>query len=526
MLSAAQSKGMERANWRESLTDVDEDRLRLRVVPNAFHATNSGVEQGTQSATSIVHAQDPEAMTMPADDSSEQPEDIQPAIVFPGEPPAPVTFQALQEWEGYVTEIKDTEFTARLTDLTAGATYAGEEADIPLDKIPEEEAKKIQVGSIFRWVIGYQRRAGSEERLSRIVFRDLPAITKSDLLDGQKWAHKITATFGQWTDAGTSGGRPGEDEIEVVLFGPGYGESIVIHIGDGSWIIVDSCINTEGKPRALEYLDSIGVNAGQEVDLVVATHWHDDHIRGMATLVEVCTNAHFCCANTLLNEEFLAAIDALESRHLTVEGSGVREIYRVLKSLHSKTSPPKFASANRLIHSHGKCEIWSLSPSDAAFQSFLQTVGALFPREGETKTRIPSISPNDFSVVLWIDIEDVAVLLGSDLERNGWIEILNSRERPKEKATAFKVPHHGSEGADDRRCGRVCLRQIRTHSSHRGKEAITPYPAKRMCRGYFLILQTPMRARKGIGLLVLPDTPIARLPEPSEVPVSSFESWI
>ena len=197
MLSAAQSKGMERANWRESLTDVDEDRLRLRVVPNAFHATNSGVEQGTQSATSIVHAQDPEAMTMPADDSSEQPEDIQPAIVFPGEPPAPVTFQALQEWEGYVTEIKDTEFTARLTDLTAGATYAGEEADIPLDKIPEEEAKKIQVGSIFRWVIGYQRRAGSEERLSRIVFRDLPAITKSDLLDGQKWAHKITATFGQ-----------------------------------------------------------------------------------------------------------------------------------------------------------------------------------------------------------------------------------------------------------------------------------------------------------------------------------------
>ena len=251
------------------------------------------------------------------------------------------------------------------------------------------------------------------------------------------------------TDAGTSGGRPGEDEIEVVLFGPGYGESIVIHIGDGSWIIVDSCINTEGKPRALEYLDSIGVNAGQEVDLVVATHWHDDHIRGMATLVEVCTNAHFCCANTLLNEEFLAAIDALESRHLTVEGSGVREIYRVLKSLHSKTSPPKFASANRLIHSHGKCEIWSLSPSDAAFQSFLQTVGALFPREGETKTRIPSISPNDFSVVLWIDIEDVAVLLGSDLERNGWIEILNCRERPKEKATAFKVPHHGSEDADE-----------------------------------------------------------------------------
>ena len=266
------------------------------------------------------------------------------------------------------------------------------------------------------------------------------------------------------TDAGTSLGRPREDEIEVVLLGPGYGESIVLHLGYGSWVIVDSCINTEGKPRALEYLDSIGVNAGQEVDLVVATHWHDDHIRGMATLVEVCTRANFSCANTFLNVEILAAIDALEARHLTVEGSGVREIYHVLKWLHSKIVRPKFASANRLIHSHGKCEIWSLSPSDAAFQSFLQTVGALFPSEGEAKTRIPSISPNDFSVVLWIDIDDVAVLLGSDLERNGWIEILNSRERPKEKASAFKVPHHGSRGR-----GRTegveeyaCVRSVRT----------------------------------------------------------------
>ena len=253
------------------------------------------------------------------------------------------------------------------------------------------------------------------------------------------------------THTGTSGVPPHEDEIEVVLLGPGYGESIVLHTGHGSWVIVDSCINTEGKPRALEYLDSIGVDAGQQVDLVVATHWHDDHIRGMATLVEVCTGANFCCANTLLNKEILAAIDALEARHLTVEGSGVREIYHILKWLQSKSCRPKFASANRKIHSQGKCEIWSLSPSDAAFQSFLKSVGALFPREGQAKTRIPSITPNDFSVVLWIKIEDVVVLLGSDLGKAGWIEILDSQERPPGEVSTFKVPHHGSEGADEPR---------------------------------------------------------------------------
>ena len=100
-------------------------------------------------------------------------------------------------------------------------------------------------------------------------------------------------------EAEEAGIPPDENEFEVVLLGPGYGESIVLHIGYGAWVIVDSCINHEGKPRALEYLESIGVNPAQGVDLIVATHWHDDHIRGMAKLVEVCSKANFCCTNAL-----------------------------------------------------------------------------------------------------------------------------------------------------------------------------------------------------------------------------------
>ncbi len=106
------------------------------------------------------------------------------------------TLHPLQEWEGYVTEINDTEFTANLTDLTAKATYA-EEATIPLDEISEDDAAKMRVGSIFRWVIGYERRSGTKKRVSYIVFRDLPAITKADLQKGEEWARKIMAAFAQ-----------------------------------------------------------------------------------------------------------------------------------------------------------------------------------------------------------------------------------------------------------------------------------------------------------------------------------------
>ena len=83
------------------------------------------------------------------------------------------------------------DFTARLVDLTDDSAHGEEEAIIPLDEISDYDATKMREGSIFRWVIGYERSvAGSKKRVSHIVFRDLPAITKSDLRDGEAWARE------------------------------------------------------------------------------------------------------------------------------------------------------------------------------------------------------------------------------------------------------------------------------------------------------------------------------------------------
>ena len=242
---------------------------------------------------------------------------------------------------------------------------------------------------------------------------------------------------------------PGDGELELTLFGPGYGESVVLHVGAGTWVIVDSCIDSDGAPRALGYLESIGLDPAQVVSLVVATHWHDDHIRGMAQLIEACDQATFCCASALCKTEFLSAVDALERRHLSVAGSGARELHKVLTRLVEKKSIPTQAIANRRIFANGACQIWSLSPGDAAYQGFLRAIGGLIPSEGETKRRIPDLFPNDVAVALWIEMSDVAVLLGSDLERRGWVEILQSANRPAGTASVFKIPHHGSDNADE-----------------------------------------------------------------------------
>lgn len=259
------------------------------------------------------------------------------------------------------------------------------------------------------------------------------------------------------TNRGEADPAPCPDEVELTLLGPGYGESVVVHIGQGRWVIVDSCITDAREPQALDYLLSIGVDPAAAVTLIVATHWHDDHIRGMAKLVDACPNAEFSCAAALRREEFLAAIHALNRRGAFAATSGVRELHTVFGSLAEQGRVPRFAIADRPLFAAGQCVVCALSPHDDEFVRFLQSIGTLFPQEGQTNFRVPDVSPNHLAVVLWVQVHDVAVLLGADLERAGWVKILDSPVRTQTGATAFKVPHHGAASAYEPRIWREML---------------------------------------------------------------------
>ena len=118
-------------------------------------------------------------------------------------PMAPATtMHALQEWEGYVLESREEEFSARLLDLTADALASQpgrmpeEEASIPLSEISDYDLERLRPGSVFRWVIGYERSAGgTKRRISQIVFRDLPAMTEKDKTEGLEWARRIAQSI-------------------------------------------------------------------------------------------------------------------------------------------------------------------------------------------------------------------------------------------------------------------------------------------------------------------------------------------
>lgn len=148
---------------------------------------------------------------------------------------------------------------------------------------------------------------------------------------------------------------PADDEFELSIFGPGYGESIALHVGGGRWMLVDSCVDRETKrPVVLDYLREISMEPASCVDLVVATHWHDDHVRGISSLFEACSGAEFACSGALTKPEFLELTQVYSSLG---DESGISEMRQIVSCLQSRAtaSPasrqaPKLAVADRLIY--------------------------------------------------------------------------------------------------------------------------------------------------------------------------------
>lgn len=252
---------------------------------------------------------------------------------------------------------------------------------------------------------------------------------------------------------------PSANEVEVSVFGPGYGESIVIHIGQDIWFVVDSCIDPVTRyPASLAYFKKIGVDPAN-VKQVIASHWHDDHIRGLGELFRACINAEFVCSSAIQSREFIEIVRAYGA-HTIMESTGIDEFKIILDVLSERAETsgmryksPKFAFADVTLWKDSKCTIHALSPSSASILAAHLDLINLLPVSREAKRSLIATDFNKAAVVLWFSVGSFAILLGSDLEetsdsQRGWSVIIDSPSRPAGKASLFKIPHHGSKNAD------------------------------------------------------------------------------
>ncbi len=261
----------------------------------------------------------------------------------------------------------------------------------------------------------------------------------------------------------TYGSAPTSNEIEVTVIGPGYGECCLVHIGGGNWIVVDSCINNRsGDPAAVSYLENLGIDVSTAIKMLIVTHYHDDHIKGVSGLFDTSISARLCLPAAMDSREFTCRVEAFSGKVLGPTGSVTKEIRSLLEIARrrSKSGGPAIIRAvtQRTIlelpsreSGHGlPCTVKCLSPSDSEYESAIENLAKSYAQALESKKRPSATAPNDFSIVLSITIGDASVLLGSDLEhskdaRRGWIAAVASTSDGYSPAAVVKIPHHGGK---------------------------------------------------------------------------------
>lgn len=261
-------------------------------------------------------------------------------------------------------------------------------------------------------------------------------------------------------DASTA---PEMGQIEVSIFGPGKGEAVAVHLGGGDWITIDSCRDQLTRTNAvLNYFKEIGVDVTKDVRLVVATHAHDDHVAGIAELYKTATEAQLVLAPAMTSEEFFAEVIADIDIEDRLRQSVRREYKELLEIAGSRGKfkdgrrPMTRAAEQKILWERAATEalpgarVVSLSPSEEAFERAQRMLAQGAARAG-SRRRLAASDPNEYAIALWVEVGNVALLLGADLiigpSDCGWKAVVDSHH-PNMRASLFKVPHHGSPNAD------------------------------------------------------------------------------
>ena len=183
----------------------------------------------------------------------------------------------------------------------------------------------------------------------------------------------------------------------------GQGDALVLNAGAGQAVVVD----TGPEPRAVDRcLDRLGVGT---VPLLVLTHFHADHVDGIAGVFAG------------------RRVGAVETTRLLDPPGGVREVDEAASDAGLTAVPATYAAASAV----GPITMQVLWP----------------PPDSPTEGPGDGSTANDASVVLLVQVAGVRMLLTGDVEPEGQAEL--ARLLPGLHVDVLKMPHHGSAHQDE-----------------------------------------------------------------------------
>lgn len=257
---------------------------------------------------------------------------------------------------------------------------------------------------------------------------------------------------------------PQENEVEITVFGSGYGESIVLHVPGVGWGVVDSCetkINNKRVIPPLQYLLEVFSPDLPPLAFVVLTHPHEDHYLGLEEIIREYSGGveRICIYDGVGTKEFKAY---LASRYVaTSDKPKFSKLYDTIVNAQRKRGVhlKNLVENTTIIEKRNEeisgkkidIKIISLSPSSESLRRYSDSFLKLIPtKEGETLKLYDDSLQNLVSSALLIQVGDVQIILGSDVEKGskgltGWEGIITNKDRPDLWANYVKISHHGGE---------------------------------------------------------------------------------
>lgn len=256
--------------------------------------------------------------------------------------------------------------------------------------------------------------------------------------------------------------------MRVYVFGPGWGESIVLEYPKNSkeemcWGVID-CYQ---KP-VLDFLQDRGV---KELEFICWTHPHADHHNGLPDLLEEYEDRikRFWRFGGYNAHILVMFYDVLTRKESVIEGH--RATYKRLKRIFdfAKRQQDRNRDSFKIlsdIHNNlinikynDKCSfcISSLSPSTTLVDEYTSRIGKCLHQVRESKedfnfnlTEFDG-SHNNVSTILLVEFGQTRLLFGADAVEEVWNDVFVNEERLNTPITLnsnfVKISHHGSEGA-------------------------------------------------------------------------------
>lgn len=268
--------------------------------------------------------------------------------------------------------------------------------------------------------------------------------------------------------------RKGDDAVRVTFINVGYGDAVLFQTSSGQNLLLDGGSDLQSefegdayRLRAVDFLKTCGI---KQLDAVVISHIHEDHVCGLVPILRTLPVKQFFVPYPI--EPFL------EGRVLRPDPGAARSVplytaalnaYRdILRDAREAGVPVHVLTAGDICQPVSGMSMHVLGPRPTALAAYMDRIQQVYDPTAspETVTRLLTeldASSNGTSFLLRIEAEKQIFLMAADSCPREWNEVPSSS---LESVTVLKLPHHGQiDSVDEHLMKNMCPGYVVTTAS-------------------------------------------------------------